>query len=48
MSEDGPNGSLYETLAKHDQSETKCDSVCIDVHIIFALCTAVTRFLPLA
>ena len=26
MNEDGPNGSLYETLAKHDQSETKCDT----------------------
>jgi hypothetical protein len=25
MNEDGPNGSLYETLMKHDQSETKCD-----------------------
>jgi hypothetical protein len=26
MNEDGPNGSPYETLAKHDQSETKHDS----------------------
>jgi hypothetical protein len=25
MDEDSPNDSLYETLAKHDQSETKCD-----------------------
>jgi hypothetical protein len=25
MDEDGPNGSLYEMLAKHDQSETKHD-----------------------
>jgi hypothetical protein len=25
MNEDGPNGSPYETLAKHDQSETKRD-----------------------
>jgi hypothetical protein len=25
MNEDGPNGSLYETLATHDQSETKRD-----------------------
>jgi hypothetical protein len=27
MNEDSPNGSLYGTLAKHDQSETKCDNV---------------------
>jgi hypothetical protein len=27
MSEDGPNGSPYETLAKHDQSETKHDTL---------------------
>jgi hypothetical protein len=26
MNEDGPNGSLYETPAKHDQSETKRDT----------------------
>jgi hypothetical protein len=25
MNKDGPNGSLYETLVKHDQSETKRD-----------------------
>jgi hypothetical protein len=25
MDEDGPNDSPYEMLAKHDQSETKCD-----------------------
>jgi hypothetical protein len=25
MNEDSPNGSPYETLAKHDQSETKRD-----------------------
>jgi hypothetical protein len=25
MNEDGPNGSPYGTLAKHDQSETKRD-----------------------
>jgi hypothetical protein len=25
MDEDSPNGSPYETLAKNDQSETKCD-----------------------
>jgi hypothetical protein len=25
MNEDGPNDSLYEMLAKHDQSETKRD-----------------------
>jgi hypothetical protein len=26
MSEDGPNGSPYETLAKHNQSEMKRDT----------------------
>jgi hypothetical protein len=26
MNEDGLNGSPYETLAKHDQSETKHDT----------------------
>jgi hypothetical protein len=26
MNEDGPNDSPYETLAKHDQSEMKCDT----------------------
>jgi hypothetical protein len=26
MNEDGPDGSPYGTLAKHDQSETKRDS----------------------
>jgi hypothetical protein len=26
MNKDGPNGSPYEMLAKHDQSETKCDT----------------------
>jgi hypothetical protein len=26
MNENGPNGSPYETLAKYDQSETKCDT----------------------
>jgi hypothetical protein len=26
MDEDGPNGSPYETLAKHDQSEMKHDT----------------------
>jgi hypothetical protein len=25
MDEDGPNGSPYEMLARHDQSEMKCD-----------------------
>jgi hypothetical protein len=27
MNEDGPNGSPYETLAMHDQSETKHDTL---------------------
>jgi hypothetical protein len=26
MNEDGPNGSPYEMLVKHDQSETKRDT----------------------
>jgi hypothetical protein len=26
MNKDGPNGSLYGTLVKHDQSETKRDT----------------------
>jgi hypothetical protein len=27
MNEDGPDGSPYGTLVKHDQSETKRDSI---------------------
>jgi hypothetical protein len=34
MDEDGPNGSLYEMLAKHDQSETKRDNIAIRHHVI--------------
>jgi hypothetical protein len=34
MDEDGPNGSPYETLAEHDQSETKRD---IDTPITLSL-----------
>jgi hypothetical protein len=29
MNEDGPNDSPYEMLAKHDQSETKRDTLCV-------------------
>jgi hypothetical protein len=35
MNEDGPNGSPYETLAKHDQSETKCDN---DIRVVWLAC----------
>jgi hypothetical protein len=31
MNKDGPNGSPYETLAKHDQSETKHDMLISDL-----------------
>jgi hypothetical protein len=48
MNEDGPNGSPYEMLAKHDQSETKRDTisfeeVCLEflkVHVRLALYAA--------
>jgi hypothetical protein len=32
MNEDSPNGSPYEMLAKHDQSETKRDIVWLEGH----------------